>query len=188
MPQFIALLLACVQLFCPPDAASARAAIGMQTGITLRMHVIGRNDSQAMQRTKLAVRDGIQAAYNNASSAGRLPMLLQAHELLPELTLAAEQSARSAGYSGDVLLSLAIAPFSERRADGLTIPAGLYPALIVRIGEAEGRNWWGLIDPQLALSCAAIQEPTDRPDIVWDWSLGAFLEALQAIWHAVAPC
>lgn len=37
--------------------------------------------------------------------------------------------------------------------------------------------WWGLIDPELALWFAHIQEETDKP-ILWDWSWRGFFAVL----------
>ena len=176
MLRLIAVLLAALQ-FGMPSTASAQATFGMKTGITLRMHVIAHDDTPFMQEIKLQVRDGVQEAYAQEAS-GRLPMLFHAARLLPKLKEAAEVTAREAGFSGNVDVALRIASFDERMLDGLTIPAGLYPALVIRLGSAQGRNWWGLIDRQLALRCAAVS--VDESDSVeWDWSF----QGLQTAWH-----
>ena len=103
-------------------------------------------------------------------------MLPRAAALLPELTSAARAAARNAGYAGDVSVTLEWARFDQRTLDGLTIPAGWYPALMIRLGDALGHNWWGLLDPRLALSSAAA-EGGDGP-LSWDFSLSALWQAL----------
>lgn len=154
----------------------------MRTGITLRMHVIAEDNSSAMQRTKLAVRSGVQQAYADAEPDTRIPMLINAMRLMPVLTTAAQDSARNAGYTGDVTVRLGIEQFDERRLDGLTIPAGYYPALVIRMGAAAGRNWWGLLDPRSAMLCASCNNDAIAADgaIVWDWSLQGVIDALRS--------
>lgn len=156
----------------PPET---RTVFAMKTGILLRMHVIAQDDTAAMQHIKLCVRDAVRDAYAAApASAGT--MLTRTQELLPQLTQAARNAALAQGYTGPVTLRIEQVQFDQRTLDGLTIPAGEYPALMIRLGEAQGHNWWGLIDPELALSCAQWDGTA-----TWNWSLTAFIHALLGI-------
>ena len=38
---------------------------------------------------------------------------------------------------------------------GFTLPRGEYTALTVRLGRAQGKNWWCVVYPSLCLSAAA---------------------------------
>ena len=82
------------------------------------------------------------------------------------LQAAAEQAAWAEGYHGPVTVSLEQVAFDERKLDGLTFPAGIYPALMVRLGPAQGHNWWGLVDRELALASA--QVPDDAGTTLWE--------------------
>ena len=175
MIQLLAGLLAVLQLQCAcmPD----RTALAMKSGVLLRMHVVAQDDTPAMQALKAPVRDAVRQVYAaHTSSENALPMLPRVAALLPELTAAAQSAAREAGYTGEVSVSLEWARFDRRTLDGLTIPAGWYPALMIRLGNARGHNWWGLIDPELALSAAAME--SDASGILWDWTLEGLLAAL----------
>lgn len=194
MAQFLALLLTLVQFFpaisLHADAPGAVTRL-LESGQWLRMHVIAQDNTPDMQQLKLIVRDAVQACYAANRPEGA-SMLDAAESLLPRLTLAARESARAAGYTGDVTVTLGSQPFGDRQLAGMTIPAGEYPALVIRLGDGLGRNWWGLIDPDAALMLAAvIQEDTGSPDstpaedekqesapILWDWSWRALLSAL----------
>lgn len=190
MKQLIALFCSLVQLFLSvPEALSSpevRATAAMHMGITLRMHVIAQDDTEEMQQVKLAVRDGVRAAYTAVSGGKQQPMLPVAHEYLDVLAAAALSSARGAGFTGTVDVSLGMHRFDERTLDGMTIPAGLYPALVISLGDAQGRNWWGLIDPQFAAACAACPSSPSSDDVVWDWSLEALLDALLSIFSPLS--
>lgn len=93
-------------------------------------------------------------------------MLENTLTMLPALQAAAEQAAWAEGYYGPVTVSLEQAAFDERKLDGLTFPAGIYPALMVRLGPAQGHNWWGLVDRELALASA--QVPDDAGTTLWE--------------------
>ena len=167
------LLLALQTMLAAP--AECRTVFAMKTGVLLRVHVVAQDDTAEMQRVKLCVRDAVLAAYAAAPEDGQT-MLRRAEGLMPELTSAAVRAARDEGFTGAVEVSLEQAAFDSRTLDGITIPAGEYPALMIRLGDARGHNWWGLLDPQLALDSAAARQG-DGP-LVWDWSLSALLEAL----------
>lgn len=167
------LLLALQTMLAAP--AECRTVFAMKTGVLLRVHVVAQDDTAEMQRVKLCVRDAVLAAYAAAPEDGQT-MLRRAEGLMSELTSAAVRAARDEGFTGAVEVSLEQAAFDSRTLDGITIPAGEYPALMIRLGDARGHNWWGLLDPQLALDSAAARQG-DGP-LLWDWSLSALLEAL----------
>ena len=137
---------------------NAKTALAMRAGILLRLHVVANSDDAEDQRVKLCVRDAVQDAYQARAAQGE-PMLKQAQEMLPELQMAAEKAARQEGFDGSVTATIENIAFDARELDGLTIPAGIYPALMVRLGDAQGHNWWGLLDRDAALSAAEVNAP-----------------------------
>lgn len=179
MKALLCLLLIVQTLVTSHPDESARAALAMRTGILLRMHVVAQDDTAEMQRVKLCVRDAVHAAYAAFPDEGGT-MLVKAQAHLPELTRAAQTAAKAEGFDGSVDVSIETLSFDQRTLDGLTIPAGDYPALMIRLGEAKGHNWWGLIDPSLALSCAALSNSDESDSLVWDWSLRGLWQAILA--------
>lgn len=149
----------------------------LKTGDLLRMHVVAHDDSPAMQSVKLVVRDAVRESYadNRPDSPGS--MLTAAQAMLPQLTEAAQTAARDAGFLLPVSVSIEVVDFDDRTLDGITIPAGSYPALMIRMGDARGHNWWGLLDPDLALNAAAIGR--GEGPVAWDWSLTGLWKALR---------
>lgn len=175
MSHLLAALLAVMQLLVP---ALSRPGVTdrLRSGEWLRFHVVAHDDSTEMQRLKLCVRDAVQACYA-AHRPQDTPMLAAAGSLLPLMTRSAEAAARREGFTGEVAVTLGILPFDERSLSGMTIPAGDYPALVIRLGDAQGHNWWGVLDPETSLSFAAIGETQDGA-LRWDWSWEALLAAL----------
>ena len=173
LKTLFSLLLALQTMLAAP--AECRTVFAMKTGVLLRVHVVAQDDTAEMQRVKRCVRDAVLAAYAAAPEDGQT-MLRRAEGLLPELTYAAVRAAREEGFTGAVDVSLEQVLFDSRTLDGITIPAGEYPALMIRLGDARGHNWWGLLDPRLAISSAAA-EGSDGP-LSWDFSLSALWQAL----------
>lgn len=173
-------VLALCQCFAGVDAPSFRAALAMKTGVLLRLHVIAQDDTEEMQRVKLCVRDAVRASYASGEPDETLTMAENARRMLPELTQAAQSTALAEGFTGSVTVALEQVAFDQREDDGLTIPAGSYPALMVRLGEARGHNCWGLLDPTMSLSAACAG---GEGAIVWDWSPEGFFQALRALFQ-----
>lgn len=146
-----------------------------QCGQLLRMHVVAHDDTPAMQQAKLAVRDAVRTCYaENADGPG---MEKQVRQLLPLLEDAACTAARSSGFDGQIRVTLERRVFPDSQSGALNLPRGEYPALMIRMGDAQGRNWWGLIDPELSLWFARLPGEADAPPS-WDWSVQALLRAL----------
>ena len=176
MPNLLAALLAFLQLVLPllsPQVLTER----LRSGEWLRFHVIAQDDTQEMQRVKLCVRDAVQESFRKSRPAAA-SMRTQAEAILPELTQAAEAAARNEGFTGRVEVLLEVLPFDDRELNSIPVPAGDYPALVIRLGDAQGRNWWGLLDPALSQLFTQVPSTADEPDLIWDWSLQALLSAL----------
>lgn len=155
---------------------SFRATFFMKTGILLRLHVVAQDDTDAMQSLKLQVRDSIQTAYAAQNREPADTMLIHSEKILPILSEAAYSTAEAYEYDQPVSVLLGWFDFGDYKSNGLFIPAGRYPALIVHLGEAKGHNWWGLLDPAAALESAAF-ESSDAWQFDWSWD--AFFFALR---------
>lgn len=157
----------------------SRTVFEMKTGMMLRMHVVAQDDTPAMQALKLSVRDAVRSTYQEHLPQPGGTMLENAQAMLPLLADAAVQTARQQGFPGKVLVTIETLSFPSYDLGDMILPAGEYPAFMIRLGDAKGQNWWGLIDPRLALWSAAVpQKKPATETIVWDWSFRSFLAAL----------
>ncbi len=154
-----------------------------KTGEMLRFHVVAQDDTEEMQRVKMCVRDAVQRCYHENRARAEGTMQEKTAALLPELTRAAIDCARAEGFEGSVRVELGDFRFDERPLASISLPEGEYPALMVFLGEAQGHNWWGLMDPQAALMLASV--PGGSQDgLTWDWSLEALIAALFGLYPA----
>ena len=183
MPQIIAAVLAAMQILSSNIFAGFTVS-RLQSGEYLRMHVVAQDDTAEMQRIKLCVRDAVQDCFLLARDASLPTMQAQAEAILPLLTEAACACAIEEGFTGDVTVTLGMFAFDDRELDGMAVPAGEYPALMILLGDAKGQNWWGLLDPETSLRFAGAN--TQDGPIQWDWSLKGLLRALFGLKNAAS--
>ena len=132
----------------------------------LRFHVRAASDLPAEQQLKLKVRDEVLAALkpaaDRAESAGELKTEVEA--MLPDLARTVAETLRENGSEDSVRISVCRERFPVRRYGNMIFPAGVYEALRVDIGPAEGHNWWCVMFPSLCLPAA--EDPAQLEDIL----------------------
>lgn len=129
----------------------------------LRLHILAESDSEYDQNLKLKVRDallesGILDGSENIEQAEK-----NARERLPEIVGIAEGTLRENGCSLPVSAEVTEMFFDERVYGNITMPSGDYKALRIKIGSADGHNWWCVMYPPLCLPCAC--EVEENPDV-----------------------
>ena len=125
-------------------------------GSVLRLHILADSDSDEDQELKLLVRD--ELLRNSGELFGEADSLEEAEaaaaEKLPEIEALAEKTLRRRGCFDKVTAEIADVEFDERVYGDITMPAGTYRALRIKIGKAEGHNWWCVMYPPLCLPAA----------------------------------
>ncbi len=125
----------------------------------LRLHVIANSDAPRDQRLKLLVRDAVlregEAVFDGSADVSTAREKLV--PAFPRLEEAARAALRENGCADRVTITLERSYFDTRTYGEWTAPAGVYEAVCVRIGSAEGRNWWCVMYPPLCLPAAAKQ-------------------------------
>ena len=123
------------------------------TDNVLRLHVVANSDSAEDQAIKLKVRDAVltaaEAVIAGAEDKAQAQTMLAAH--LENLEAAANTVLDELGCTDRAQVTLTEEAFSTREYDTFTLPAGVYDALRVTIGEGQGRNWWCVVFPSLCI-------------------------------------
>ena len=148
---WVALTVACIWLWgIVTDSADLRENL-------LRLHVVGASDAEADQEVKLQVRDAVLASLEEGLKDMTDPRAAYDYvaRMLPQVEMAANRALAAAGFSETVQVSLTEEAFPTRDYDTFSLPAGVYKALRVVIGEGEGRNWWCVVFPQLCVGTEA---------------------------------
>lgn len=116
-----------------------------------RLHVIANSNSDEDQALKYKVRDCLLEYMNNlcVNCSTKEQAIKIASEHKEEFKQVAIKKIREQGYSYDVNIEIGNFKFPTKQYGDISLPAGYYDALKVKIGEAKGRNWWCVMFPSL---------------------------------------
>ena len=127
----------------------------------VRLHILPHSDSTADQTLKLQVRDAITAAATTWQADTPAAARAEAAAQLPHLQAVAEQTVRAAGCDLPVAVEMTRMYFTTRRYDTVTLPAGMYDAVRVTIGDGAGQNWWCMVYPPMCVGAATGRDTLD---------------------------
>lgn len=149
--------LAVFTLFADNDARGIREGL-------LRFHVIGASDSERDQQLKFAVRDGIaelcSSLFDGQTDKDKVMEIAEQNK--QEIARKAEQILSQNGCDDKVSVTVTKRFFPTRHYEGVSLPAGVYDALDVKIGKAEGRNFWCVMFPDICLGVSSSKTNKDK--------------------------
>ncbi|MCL2054147.1 MAG: stage II sporulation protein R [Oscillospiraceae bacterium] len=133
---------------------------GNITGNVFRLHILANSDSNEDQELKLKLRDEIlkETAWIFKDSGSSAAAAVKAKENLAEIENIAREALAESGYNYDVSCEVKDVYFPARVYGDITLPAGVYSALSVNIGEAKGQNWWCVMFPPLCIPAVTEKE------------------------------
>lgn len=119
----------------------------------IRLHVVANSDSAGDQAIKLRVRDAVLESL--AADIANVTNMDQARayieENLPKIQQTANEALKALGYTDTAEVALQKEVFDTRYYDTFSLPAGVYEALRITIGQGEGKNWWCVVFPTLCV-------------------------------------
>ena len=127
---------------------------GVQKGIAeeiLRFHVIANSDSDEDQALKMKVKEEVVSYVSELTKTE--PNVEQAEYVIclyqDEIQKKAESVIKREGYDYSVTVELTDSYFPVKTYGEAVFPEGMYRALKIKIGSAEGKNWWCVLYPNL---------------------------------------
>ncbi len=131
-----------------------------------RLHILANSDSDEDQALKFAVRDAILSESDElfGDSETLSEAIAVTKDNLALIKQVAERTIAENGYDYSVSVSVDEAFFDTRVYDDFMLPAGVYEALRVEIGEAKGKNWWCVLFPSICIGSAGDLSDTARED------------------------
>ena len=119
----------------------------------IRLHVVANSNSEVDQRIKLQVKDAIteylQPIVEKFSDKEQAIQYI--HDHLSDLQELSNRVLKQLGAKEQANVTLQEETFGTRDYDTFSLPAGVYDALRIEIGKAEGKNWWCVVFPSLCL-------------------------------------
>ena len=116
-----------------------------------RLHVLANSNSEEDQNLKYKVRDSLISYMNSlcadVSSKSEAIEIAESH--VDEFKQIALNVIKENGYNYNVEIEIGNFEFPTKQYGDISLPAGIYDALRVKIGKAEGQNWWCVMFPPL---------------------------------------
>ena len=120
----------------------------------LRLHIRANSNSEEDQAVKYLVRDALTAWLTPlvAEAGSKQEALSLVQSNLDEAERIAEAVLLQNGFSYGAEAKLTKEEFPTRVYEGATLPAGVYDAFILELGEGAGDNWWCVVYPPLCFA------------------------------------
>ena len=119
----------------------------------IRLHVVANSDAQEDQDIKLQVRDAVndylREILSDVTSVDEAKAYIA--QSIPKLQSIANEVLIRCGVEPDAVVTFCKENFGTRLYDTFRLPAGIYEALRITIGEGEGQNWWCVAFPTLCV-------------------------------------
>ena len=127
---------------------------------TFRLHILANSDSDADQSLKLKVRDRVleytEELFKNAQDKTSAENAVR--DNLQAIADTAYAEVLENGFDYPVKAEVTRMYFTTRYYGNYTLPSGMYDALRISLGKAEGHNWWCVMYPSICLSAATERE------------------------------
>lgn len=133
--------------------AQVRAPTAAHAGM-LRLHLLANSDRGPDQAAKLAVRAAVLPLLERTVGRARTEAAAEAaaRRAAPALAAAATRTLDDLGRTYAARVVVGDAYFPAKRQGGLSLGAGVYPAVTVILGRGQGQNWWCLLFPDMCLA------------------------------------
>ena len=150
--KIILILIALLFLYTITCALGYSQAVSSDISDSVfRLHVLANSNSEEDQALKYKVRDNLLNYMNNICSDCKtkeeaINIVTEYKEKFRDIAI---KTIRDEGYSYDVNIEIGNFEFPTKQYGDISLPAGYYDALRVKIGDAEGQNWWCVMFPSL---------------------------------------
>ena len=135
----IVLLLLILFIFISAISYVSAVSNNIANGV-FRLHVIANSDSPEDQNLKYIVRDELIKYMNT---------LAKDCNSKQEVIEIAKKTIKDNGFNYNVTVEIGNFDFPTKTYGDITLPAGTYDSLKIKIGKSEGQNWWCVMFPPL---------------------------------------
>lgn len=134
-----------------------------------RLHVIANSDSLEDQNLKYLVRDNVLEYMNTLTNGitSKEEIINVISNNLESFRNIAQNTVYENGYNYEVTAEIGNFDFPTKTYGDVSFPAGYYDALRIKIGNAEGKNWWCVMFPPLCfIDVSSGVVPDDSKEIL----------------------
>lgn len=161
MKKILTLSVACISIFIFLGLMPVHGEAEIYDNV-IRLHVLANSDSEEDQKLKLEVRDMVLKEVSelclDVSDIDEAQEKIK--NKLSDIEAVAEGYIKEVGYDYDVSIDFDQEIYATKEYEDFSFPAGKYLSLQVKVGAAEGKNWWCVLFPPMCLS-TAVESKTD---------------------------
>jgi stage II sporulation protein R len=150
----ILISLAVMFLFFETQTKVANATMNASVKIpeeSIRLRILANSNTAADQKLKRDIRDEVNAQIT--TWVDELSTLREAREIirkqLPAIEEIVQNKLNDAGIEKTFSVELNKVAFPTKMYGDYIYPAGQYEAVLITLGEGEGKNWWCVLFPPL---------------------------------------
>ena len=116
-----------------------------------RLHVIAASDSEEDQNLKYLVRDKVISYIDSilSNTQTKEDAMHKISASLSDLQSIAQQAIYENGFDYIASIEMGSSYFPTKYYGDVSLPNGYYDCLKIKIGKAEGQNWWCVLFPPL---------------------------------------
>ena len=132
-----------------------------------RLHIIANSDSIEDQTLKLKVRDAVLEYMKTLTEAttDKNSVIEYSKSNIDKFKEIAQNVIKENGYDYSVNIEIGNFYFPTKYYGNISLPSGNYDAMRIKIGKAEGQNWWCSLFPPLCfvnISSGVIDEQSEN--------------------------
>jgi len=135
---------------------------------TLRLHVIANSNTDTDQQYKLYIKDEIlkmdEILPSKAENIDQAVSVVKGN--LPVIEKRVNELLKTQNVPYTAVCSVENFYFDTTQYTGFALPKGEYTALTIRLGKAQGKNWWCVMYPALCSSTFGEQAMQDSSDFI----------------------
>lgn len=146
----IVLLLLILFIFISAISYVSAVSNNIANGV-FRLHVIANSDSPEDQNLKYIVRDELIKYMNTLAKDcnSKQEVIEIAKNNISNFENIAKNTIKDNGFNYNVTVEIGNFDFPTKAYGDITLPAGTYDSLKIKIGKSEGQNWWCVMFPPL---------------------------------------
>lgn len=143
-----------------------------------RLHVIANSDSVEDQNFKLYVRDKIVEYLGNYSFKNKEELINFLNSNKNEIENIVENCMKEKNILYNYSIEIGNSFFPKKNYSNITMPSGYYDGLKIKLGKAEGKNWWCVLFPPMCLIDSSTCKLTEESEEILNNSLNLETESL----------
>ena len=130
-----------------------------------RLHIIANSNSTQDQDLKLKIRDVVIEYINKTQENlnSKQEIINNITYNLPTIQKLVEETIKKYNFDYNVSVEIGNFYFPTKHYGNISLPAGMYDSIKIKIGSANGENWWCSLFPPLCftnISTGIIDETT----------------------------